>query len=511
MRCAASIGVALTCAALATAAAAQQEIRASAHAYRLPPTLIIAQVTEVPTEVVVRDAKGQPVAGLMRSDFQLFDNGQPRPLTAFAVRAGPPPPPTPYSASHAAPAPRPAVASAPLRSVALFFDDVNTAQPDLTHARDAAQRFVREAMGPNDHVAVFTASGVNQVNFTRDATALLAAIARIRAHPRQSDSQFACPRITPYQAYLIAVQHDPMALNAAIAENNACPENGVVDDFTGKPVANLSLSQQNANEVILAQAESTWDAAEGVSLSTVAPLRGALRLLARQPGNRMLLMASGGFLTGGILLEQQQDAIIQQALHADITINALEARGLFTDAPGRPLNEATDVGTLPLVTFIFEESAKFPMRQEQDAIMSRMAAATGGLFFHDNSDLTLGFDQLGLMPSVSYAIAFSPGDIPHNGKYHKLKIELTPKSKDILQYRPGYFAPPPVPAGLTPQRQMDSAMRATDTENGLPATVGARPGAGAVNVEFHLDARHLPFASSHGRHTLDLIFIAGLF
>lgn len=493
--------------------AQQREIRASAHAYRLPPVVISTQVSEVATEVVVRDRAGATVQGLTRANFQIFDNGELRPLTAFTVRTGPPPPATPYSQPRpgtAAPAPRTASAMPP-RSVALFFDDVNTAQADLTHARDAARRYLSEAMGPSDRVGVFTASGSDQVNFTRDMASLRAAIAGIRAHPRQSDSQFQCPRITPYQAYLIAVQHDSMALNAAIAENAACPENGVVDDFTGKPIASLSLAQQNENEVILAQAESTWDEAQDVSLDTVRPLHATLDSLARQPGNRMLLMASGGFLTGGMLLEQQQEDIIQQALHAGITINALEARGMFTDGPGRPLNEATDVGTLPLITFIFEESSKFPMRQEQDAIMSRLAAATGGLFFHDDNDLTLGFNRLGLEPAVSYEIAFSPGDIPHDGKYHKLKVELTPKAKDVLQYRPGYFAPPPADAALNPQQRMDAAMRAQDEQNGLPATIGARADASAVNVEFHLDASRLPFASSHGRHRLDLNFIAGLF
>ena len=42
----------------------------------------------------------------------------------------------------------------------------------------------------------------------------------------------------------------------------------------------------------------------------------------------MVLLASSGFVSG--TLEMEQDQLTEQALHANVVINALDAKGLYT-------------------------------------------------------------------------------------------------------------------------------------------------------------------------------------
>ncbi|MGH9519957.1 MAG: VWA domain-containing protein, partial [Terriglobales bacterium] len=507
-------GAAVLGLALALGAAAQQrgepEVRVSSRPYALPPPLLHAQTTLVTLDVVVRRPDGTLVTGLTQPDFTILDDGQPRSVAAFSLQKGPAPP---KATLPDAPRPNVAAATAPAapRSVAIYFDDVNTANGDLTNARKAALRYLREDSGAADHTAIMTASGEQTLGFTTDRNRLLTAVAAIRIHPRKSDSIQPCPRITAYQAYLITALNDPMALQAAVDEAANCPGSSPTDDLTGQPLTQLGLKGEWAHEPILAQAGATWEQASQISDDTLAGVRTAVASLARQPAPRMLLMASGGFLSGGYTLEEQQDRIIQGALHSNVIINSLDAKGLYTDGPGRPLSEATDSGTLPLSTFIFEETSKMSVRMEQDAAMIKLAQSTGGLFFHDNNDLTLGFERLGMIQELTYELAFVPGDIPHDGKYHKLRVRVASPAKVLVQARPGYFAPPPALSATAIAEAMDAAMRSSTAQADLPAQIGWKPDSGGERVYIRLDAGQLPFTNEKGRRRLRLLFVAGLF
>ena len=53
-----------------------------------PPFQIRVETNVVMARVVVRDAKGRPVAGLRKEDFRLSDSGKPQEITGFAVETG---------------------------------------------------------------------------------------------------------------------------------------------------------------------------------------------------------------------------------------------------------------------------------------------------------------------------------------------------------------------------------------------------------------------------------------
>lgn len=496
----------------------QPEVRTRSRAYLLAPPVITTETERVAVDVVARRPDGMPDASLRQPNFVVLDDGVLRSITNFSIRdsakAGPGsfrPSNAPTPTARTAPSPQSSATQGIQRAVALFFDDVNTDGADLQNARNAASRFIREDLSPSDRVAVFTSSGIGEVDFTADPTRLLSAIAKLGAHPRSTRRSDQCPHITDFQAFQIANHRGAMALNAAVEEKKRCDEqNGiVVNDGSQIYNANHSMAgYDNPSEQVLVIADALWTQSRAAAISTLSTIRNVITVLGRQPGDRVLLLASGGFLSG--TLETLQAHVVREALRDKVVINSLEARGLYTEGPGRSPDYVPDVMTLPIPTYLYEESSGLSEATAREEAMADLAQSTGGLFFHNNNDLTLGFDRLGLIPAVIYELTFAPGNIPHNGKYHKLKVEITPQSQDIIQARPGYFAPSP-DAGQTVQAQMDAAMRATAADSALPVTVNPHPGAGKLKVDMRLDAAHLPFQDEKGRHRLTLHFIAGLF
>jgi len=260
------------------------------------------------------------------------------------------------------------------------------------------------------------------------------------------------------------------------------------------------------------QASATWFQAKLVSDSTFAAIRACLQSVATMPGKRMLLIASSGFVTGD--LDPQEDAIVYEALRAAVVINALDAKGLYAEAPVRPLDEPSEATELHPLSMLYEARSLGERLDSQDASMARFTESTGGLFFHNNNDLNLGFYRLGVIPEVAYQLAFPPAE---DGTYHKLKVKLKGKGSDFVQARPGYFAPASRSAAQPNQADaLNHAVTSDEESNAVPAGVTLRlaktpTNGGRLTLNVHVDARRLPFQSQKDVHVERLIFVAALY
>jgi hypothetical protein len=148
-----------------------------------------------------------------------------------------------------------------------------------------------------------------------------------------------------------------------------------------------------------------------------------------------------------------------------------------------------------------------------DAVAS-LAYNTGGLFFHNNNDLDLGFHELGVRPEVSYLLGFSPEEA-QDGKYHKLKVRLTASSHNTVQARLGYMAVPPAPAKPAAERRIDTEALATDTLQEVPVAISTAPaktetGETALKAVFHLDIKNLRFNEQFGIRQQKILMVAVL-
>jgi VWFA-related protein len=497
-----------------------QEVRVSAKPYAPASTVLRVETDLVEVGVVVRSHDGRAIPGLTRENFVLTDQGQPRELTYFAVETPGIKSESPQTAETGAGGGSPAVAvsdrqpaGTPPRFIALYFEDFGTSGGDLKRAQIAGRRFIKEGLDDSDRVAVFSTSG-DMLDYTSDKAQLTAAIDKLRAHPKFSEAGLGgCPRISPYQAYQIAVLSDPAALDAARAEAGQC-ESKVDNDYTGPQPKGA------VDTAILGQAQLTWGQVRIASQTTLDAIARAMRTLQNLPGRRLFLLISSGLNSG--TLEIEMDRLINQALHAGIVVSALDAKGLYTEVPGRGANdEINTVGALPVTTFRFETSAAGVSGFVSNQVMSDLAQATGGLFFHNNNDLPNGFRQVGSIPEVSYVLGFHPGEGSVGGKYHKLTVSLTGTKPYVVQARPGYFGFSKPSGGTKPiepntRERLDQEVMGASTLTDFGATVafqidGAQqPGIVTIKTQIHIPIDQLQFPIRDKRRVQQIRIVVAL-
>jgi VWFA-related protein len=322
-----------------------------------------------------------------------------------------------------------------------------------------------------------------------------------------------CPRITPYQAYLI-VSMDATALRAALDEANSCMENPVGGNgHVSTSIAPALVGGSMTAQMVQVQAEQTWDQAKTISQTTLDEIRSVVDELAKMPGGRVLLLASSGFLAE--TLEYAQSRIIDRALKANVVINALDAKGLFSDTPVRTPDQLQNLTALPMSTLTFESRTQLPALETANTPLANLAQSTGGLFFHNSNDLTLGFRELAAVPEFTYRLGFRPGD-GGEGRYHKLTVKLAQPRSYLVQARRGYFAPAKgTEAAASPRQKLDMEVTAGGALTDFPVSVTAEPGKSksgqpALWVSIHVDLKPLSFTVRDDRHLQGLVFVTAL-
>ncbi|HEV3256825.1 MAG TPA: VWA domain-containing protein, partial [Gemmataceae bacterium] len=261
-------------------------------------------------------------------------------------------------------------------------------------------------------------------------------------------------------------------------------------------------------------ASVTWEHAKANSTNIIYAVRSMVDGLGKMPGPRMLLLASSGFLSGD--LEYLQDELITRALHAEVVINALDAKGLYTyPAGGRPIDAPAPRGR-SVRTEIAEAAIAGRQEQAKDDGMAVLALGTGGSFYHNSNDLNRGFQELGVLPEVVYVLGFSPSDAAADGRYHGLKVKLAAGNHYSVQSRLGYTAATrSAPVEQKPASKLDLAVMASDTPADVPAgmtvqEVNPSGGAPTLNLVVHVDVGKLKFETQWGRRSVKLTFVLAL-
>ena len=475
-----------------------KEVRVSAVPYFPKPEYAVKMDSRlVEVGVVVRDSRGHPVSGLGKSDFQVWDNGKRREVSAFSVQSF-----TPAATAPAAPSAGASPRPAKPRFVGMVFDDISMPPGDLYHAKAAARNFLKAGLAANDRVAVLTISSGLVLPFSADKTALLAAIDKVVLRERKIDST-GCPLLRPYDAYLIANHQDSTALEVKAEELMACSP-GICGG--GRPRGGgATTACLRAMTEVQEMAKALWEQVRMQSLNTIETLRNVVDFMARMDGTRVVLLASSGFLSG--TLEYEQDEIVDRALRANVVINSLDAKGLYTEDP-------PEIGQSASVrSGIYAQATGTRSKDSGNDALGNLADSTGGLFFHNRNDLDLGFRELGMQPETSYLLGYVPD--PPDSRYHRLKVSLAAKSHDNVQARKGYMAVAPPEEKPAPQRPIDRELLSGNQSNGAPVTVTAHvekleDGTPVAHVSIQWDVNKVPFRLKDGARLQNLRVVAAL-
>jgi VWFA-related protein len=372
----------------------------------------------VPVSVVVRDGRGRAVGNLTKADFLLFDEHKPQAIGSFSVEKS-------AAGAQALSGKEERTTAADTQdgpsahktsNVAYVFDDIHSTYEDIENARDAATRHVAE-MRLEDQAAIFTTSGTVSLDFTADREKLTSALNALKTHARSTQGD--CPQMSYYMADLILNQVDRDATSKVIADTLTCTFHGTAK---GDP-----SEIEKAKQLAMGKAFEMISTGRVESENALSLLQEVIRVAARTPGRRSIVLVSPGFLTVDPGAQDKAMALIEQAVQAGVVVNTLDVRGVETTGISATALDLANTGE-------FE-------RQEvtaRNAVMADFAYGTGGVFFHNNNDLALGFRQTADVPEYIYVLGFSPQKL--DGKFHKLRVRLNRGEKFTVQARAGYYA-----------------------------------------------------------------------
>ena len=460
-----------------------------------------SKVNLVMVPVVVRDSKGQAVGKRAKDDFQLFDKGKRQRIANFTVETGggeavatkggnPEGGPTQTQARRAT--------TAPDNFILYFFDDVHLKFGDLAQVRDAAARSI-DALQPTDRAAIATTSGRNQLDFTEDREKLHSALLKLRPNLLARSGVQECPDVSYYMADLIENKGDERALGVATQETIAC--------------LNLRPDQTSeARSMALSAAHRAISAGGYETRISLMTLKDAVRRISVMPGRRNVILVSPGFFFPDDLRSDELD-VVERAVHSNVIISALDARGLYTIDP------AGDISQRNYSAALTQAKADYT-RQESlvvSGVLEEMSAGTGGTLIRNSNDFGGGFRRLATAPEYIYVLGFAPENLKPDGSFHALKVKLNSKEKLSLQARHGYFAPKGTESESAAEKEaIESAVFSREEIHELPADLHTRfsksgdTGA-TLDILASVDLKQLQFRKDDGRNRNDVTVVSSLF
>ena len=482
------------------APAASDSAEVSSH--DTAPTFRV-RVNLVLVRVVVRDQQGKVVPNLHKEDFQLSDNRKQQIISTFSVE-------TPESrvvatttsadaSVPADPEAAKAVAAAlPQRFVSVVFDDQHLTMQDAMFVRTSAGRFF-DSLAASDRVGIYSTSGQFTQEFTDDHELLRKSLLKIIPHSPTAGIHD-CPDISYYEADLIQNKNDPQALAIAAEDAVQCAFNGDETQIT----AARAMAQGMAGAVVGREDSSTEYA--------LRHMEEVMRRLATMPGQRIMVFVSPGFITSTLHLEFSE--LVDRATKANIVVNTIDARGLYTPDMGDIADPTRNVSYR---TAGYRATYAVAAQQAQEDVLAELADGTGGTFFHNRNDVDEGLREAGAAPAMTYLIGFSPQNMKLDGSLHTLKVSFVKKTNYKIQARHGYFAPRHVvdPAEAAKQ-EIQEALFSQDEIRDLPVDLHTQffktdNYQAKLAVLTHVDIKGVHFRKADGRNRDDLTVATAIF
>jgi VWFA-related protein len=489
----------------APAAQAHPDQTAAEIASHEEATTFKVNVKLVTVRVVVRDAQGHAVGNLHKEDFELFDNRKPQVISHFSAEQ----PGSQAARERTTSDQKTGAPSVPEHYVAFVFDDIHLKFGDLVPARLAADKHLA-TMLPTDRAAIFTTSGQTVLDFTDDREKLHETLLRLQPRPVTGSGTNECPEISYYMADLIVNKQDAQAIQAATQDAEACSPLPATLGLTNGPSPGLVEAQS------IVRAEAYRQLAMGSQESRIAlsVLKDIVRRMSVMPGQRSIVVVSPGFLTPETDMLSDYMDVVEKALHSEVVISALDARGLYTVLPGGDISRQ-----IPLTGYAAAVELQYQTEsaQAESNILEDLSDATGGAFFHNNNDLNEGFKRVAATPEYFYTLGFSPQNLKLDGGYHKLKVSLKKQAGLTLQARRGYYAPKHAadPAEEAKQEIQD-AIFSQEEMHDLPVQLHTQffkpsEAEAKLSVLAHVDVKDIHYRKVDGRNSNELTVVSVVF
>lgn len=377
------------------------------HASNDTTPVFRSKVPLVVVDVVVTDVRDRPVSGLVKTDFEILEDGHPQTVSFFEEHKAPP-----ADVAKFPPMPPHVYTNFPLVQTS---DSVNVFLLDWLNTRPADQAYVRAQvkylgqMPSGTRVAIFVVGEQLRLvqGFTADSAQLLAAFESKKTAPVISD-------LTPTLG-------DPM-------------ESFAFD--SRKPQEAVAMEQHGASQVTDFIATSRVEA-------TLHALQQLARYLAVIPGRKNVLWFSSSF---PITLFPTTDTKAMQSMYPyqkdlqqtsdlltpdQVAIYPIAAQALV----GLTLYEAGR----PRLPTAKEHAAAALARGANQIAMEDLAGDTGGRAYNNTNALSDAVAHAINDGTRYYTLGYTPTNQRLDGTFRKIHVKIS-GNDDRLSYRQGYYA-----------------------------------------------------------------------
>jgi VWFA-related protein len=410
----------------------------------------------VVVDVVVSD-DGEPVKGLERQAFHLFEDGREQAIKVFEehnslnvsqIQNFPALPPDTYTNF-----PETTVTSA---ANVLLLDALNTPMKDQMYVRKEMIEYLRN-IPLGTRIAIFPLASKLRIveGFTSDRTPLQAALSDKRTAPGESPllqdpndstptnlvsgmqdigaSAQAIASLQQFQADVAAfqidlrVQYTLDALNQLAGYLGGIPGHKNLIWFSGSFPLNLDPDATLGNEFSVMREYSD-------QLRATSNLLAASRVAVYPVDAR-------GLFTAPMFSAANQGANYSGVSHGTPSMSGPPNQGTHAGGARHARNPANANASNP--NSFARDSSKFVQTTAAEhATMQELAQATGGRAFYDTNGIKDALANAIENGANYYTLAYIPDDAKFDGKFRKIQVKL-PEQNHQLAYRQGYFADAP--------------------------------------------------------------------
>jgi VWFA-related protein len=395
-------------------------------------------------DVVVRDKKGRMVKDLRPEEVQVFEDGVKQEVTGFRfVETGRESLPAAPGVAPARPEPK------QISLVTLLFDQLGPEARII--ARKAALDFLASDHRPDLWISVFSIDRkmrlLQQFTIDRDQVRAAVDVATGAAQAGRTDLSAEASRVNREG-------------EAATASANAAAA-GIATGGAGASEAGPAAGAA-ARDAAFAQIEqNTIDMTDRLErqLQGESSIFGLMALANQQQklaGRKTILYFSEGLQVTS-RLEQVFKSAVSEANRANVSIYAVDARGLNTQnqlvgtqdklrrtvaTVQRQLTSRGGIAVTP-EEVLAGETVEESLRVNTQGTLGDLAESTGGFLIANSNDMKAGMERVAGDIVGYYEVVYAPTKVETDGKFRELQVKVA-RGGTTVQARKGYFA---VPAG----------------------------------------------------------------
>jgi VWFA-related protein len=419
-----------------------------------------ANVRVVLVDVVVTNTKDEPVTGLTKDQFRVFEDGKLQTVASFEEHAGIPDVP---ELSRMAKLPPNVFSNVPLAKAGeaaniLLLDSLNTQMSDQSYVHRQMIKYIKNVR-PGTRMAIFTLSDRLRFvqGFTEDPALLMAAMngKNSAGNPELSSLLQTPAEIRAGQT--LASQMQTMAAESAEAGGSA--QGATQSNISGaarasaQGAADIQAAAAALSRFLTENATSQTGVRANLTLEAIDQLAMYLQAI---PGRKNVIWFTGSFPLNNLMADpnMMRDYGPEVAHTANLLAAArIAIYPIGLGAVGLAPNAIYDSSVPPPAGGVTAQGAEKTMLQSQSqsldqestervqssASLEEMATNTGGEAFINTNGFNDVLDHVVKAGTYYYTLTYSPTNRDMDGQLRHIQIKLADREYK-LAYRRGYYA-----------------------------------------------------------------------